>query len=148
MPATMTTRGPRAAADCREDEIANPTFLSHIPHEELEALFVGYGYTPHWHYDHEPETRAALDLIASGHFSGDQNLFRPIWDTLLTSGDHYVHLADLTDYVRTQERVSARYAGPDAWARKAILNDEVEQIESDVEKIERVEKEMRRDSLM
>jgi len=80
-------------------------------------------YNPHWHYDHEPETRAALDLIASGHFSdGDPNLFRPIWDTLLTHGDHYMHLADLTDYVRTQERVAALYADPDAWARKAILN--------------------------
>jgi starch phosphorylase len=80
-------------------------------------------YDPHWHYDHEPETRAAIDLIASGHFSGgDPNLFRPIRDTLLTSGDHYMHLADLTDYVRTQERVSALYADPDAWARKAILN--------------------------
>ena len=26
-------------------------------------------YNPHWHYDHEPETRAALDLIFSDHFS-------------------------------------------------------------------------------
>jgi xylulose-5-phosphate/fructose-6-phosphate phosphoketolase len=29
-------------------KIANPTFLSRIPHEELEALFIGYGYTPHF----------------------------------------------------------------------------------------------------
>ena len=29
-------------------KIANPTFLSRIPHEELEALFVGYGYTPYF----------------------------------------------------------------------------------------------------
>jgi starch phosphorylase len=80
-------------------------------------------YDPHWHYDHEPQTRAALDLIASGHFGdGDAELFRPIWDTLLTHGDHYLHLADLADYVRTQERVGALYADPDAWARKAILN--------------------------
>src|SRR5262245_9634957 len=26
-------------------------------------------YNPHWHYHHEPETRAAIDLIASNHFS-------------------------------------------------------------------------------
>ena len=26
-------------------------------------------YSPRWHYDNEPETRAALDLIASNHFS-------------------------------------------------------------------------------
>jgi starch phosphorylase len=80
-------------------------------------------YDPHWHYDHEPETRAALDLIASGHVSGgDPSLFGPIRDTLLTHGDHYMHLADLANYVRTQERVAALYADPDAWARKAILN--------------------------
>jgi starch phosphorylase len=80
-------------------------------------------YDPRWHYDHDPETRAALDLIVSGHFShGDRGLFRPIWDVLLTHGDHYMHLADLSDYVRTQERVSALYADPDAWARKALLN--------------------------
>ena len=26
-------------------------------------------YDPHWHYEHDPETRAALDLIFSGHFN-------------------------------------------------------------------------------
>jgi xylulose-5-phosphate/fructose-6-phosphate phosphoketolase len=29
-------------------KIANPTILSRISHEELEALFVGYGYKPHF----------------------------------------------------------------------------------------------------
>ncbi|BAQ65060.1 phosphoketolase [Geminocystis sp. NIES-3709] len=29
-------------------KIANPTILSRISHEELEALFVGYGYEPHF----------------------------------------------------------------------------------------------------
>ena len=26
-------------------------------------------YNPYWHYEHEPETRAALDLIVSRHFN-------------------------------------------------------------------------------
>jgi starch phosphorylase len=26
-------------------------------------------YSPQWHYNNEPETRAALDLIFSDHFS-------------------------------------------------------------------------------
>ena len=29
-------------------------------------------YNPHWHYDNEPETRAALDLIFSDHFSPNE----------------------------------------------------------------------------
>ena len=29
-------------------------------------------YSPRWHYDHEPETRAALDLIFANHFSENE----------------------------------------------------------------------------
>ena len=29
-------------------------------------------YNPYWHYDNEPETRAALDLIFANHFSRDE----------------------------------------------------------------------------
>jgi starch phosphorylase len=80
-------------------------------------------YDPHWHYDHEPETRAALDLIAADHFSRyEPGVFRPILDTLLTHGDRYRHLADLTDYARAQAQVGALYRDPEAWARKAVLN--------------------------
>ena len=57
-------------------------------------------YSPYWHYDHEPETRAALDLIFSDHFSRNEpGIFTPLHDTLLTGGDHYMHLADLTAYL-------------------------------------------------
>jgi starch phosphorylase len=80
-------------------------------------------YNPFWHYENEPETRAAIDLIASDHFSRHEpGVFAPIRDTLLTSGDHYRHLADLTDYARAHKDLAAVYADPEAWARKAIIN--------------------------
>jgi starch phosphorylase len=80
-------------------------------------------YNPQWHYDHEPETRAALDLIFSDHFSRNEpGIFAPLHDTLLTQGDHYMNLADLTSYCQAQDRLGALYADPDAWAEKAILN--------------------------
>jgi glycogen phosphorylase len=79
-------------------------------------------YNPQWHYQHEPETRAALDLIFSDHFSPKEpGVFAPLRDTLLTT-DYYMHLADLTSYVQAQERLGALYADPIAWARTAILN--------------------------
>src|SRR5207249_2900639 len=57
-------------------------------------------YNPHWHYEHEPETRAALDLIFSDYFSRNEpGVFAPLRDTLLTHGDHYMHLADLKSYL-------------------------------------------------
>ena len=80
-------------------------------------------YSPHWHYDNEPETRAALDLIFSDHFSRyEPGIFAPLRDALLTHGDHYMHLADLTSYLEADQRLTALYADSDAWARKAILN--------------------------
>src|SRR5208283_1592420 len=60
-------------------------------------------YNPRWHYDHEPETRAALDLIAGNHFSRNEpGIFTPVLDALLQHGDHYRHLADLASYGQAQ----------------------------------------------
>ena len=68
-------------------------------------------YDPRWHYEHEDETRRALDLIFSGHFNrGEPGLYDPIRDALLDRGDYYMHLADLASYVSTQSRVSDLYA--------------------------------------
>jgi glycogen phosphorylase len=80
-------------------------------------------YNPHWHYEHEPETRAALDLISSNYFSPHEpGIFAPIYDTLLTLGDHYMHLADLKSYLEADQRVRELYANSEEWVRKAILN--------------------------
>ena len=49
-------------------KIANPTVLARISHEELESLFVGYGYKPYFVEGDDPETMhqlmaAALDTV-------------------------------------------------------------------------------------
>jgi starch phosphorylase len=80
-------------------------------------------YNPHWHYQHDPETRQALDLIFSDYFScHEPGVFEPLRDMLLTHGDHYMHLADLNSYLTADAQMSALYADSDKWARKAILN--------------------------
>jgi starch phosphorylase len=80
-------------------------------------------YNPQWHYENEPETRAALDLIFSDHFSRNEpGVFAPLRSSLLTNGDFYLHLADLTSYIEAHEQLGALYAQPDVWARKAVLN--------------------------
>ena len=80
-------------------------------------------YNPHWHYENDPETRAALDLIFSDHFSRNEpGVFASIRETLLAQGDYYMHLADLGSYCRAQEAVGSLYARPAEWAQKAILN--------------------------
>jgi starch phosphorylase len=80
-------------------------------------------YNPHWHDEHEPELRSALEMIRDNALShAKPGVFMPVWETLLTHGDHDMHLADLSAYARTQEKVGALYRQPEAWARKAILN--------------------------
>jgi starch phosphorylase len=81
------------------------------------------GYSPQWHYDNEPETRAALDLIADNHFSRNEpGIFAPIIEVLLHRGDYYMHLADLTSYGEAHVRLGKLYADQEEWSRKAILN--------------------------
>jgi starch phosphorylase len=80
-------------------------------------------YNPHWHYEHDPETRAALDLIFSDYFSRNEpGVFGPIRDTLLTHGDFYMHLADLKSYLEADARLTQLWADPHAWAHKVVLN--------------------------
>jgi starch phosphorylase len=96
-------------------------FLFGLTAEEVENSR-GW-YDPHWHYENEPEARAALDLIFSDHFSRNEpGVFAPLRDTLLTRRDFYMHLADLKSYLEADRRVVELYADPEAWARKAILN--------------------------
>jgi starch phosphorylase len=79
-------------------------------------------YSPRWHYENQPEVRAALDLIFSDHFSRNEpGVFEPLHDTLLTH-DYYMHLADLASYLEADRKLGTLYADPDAWARAVILN--------------------------
>jgi glycogen phosphorylase len=96
-------------------------FLFGLTAEEVAASR-GW-YNPHWHYDNEPETRAALDLIFSGHFSRNEpGVFTPLRDALLTHGDYYMHLADLKSYLEADQQLCELYADSVGWSRKAILN--------------------------
>jgi starch phosphorylase len=49
-------------------------------------------------------------------------IFKPVMHALLDGGDHYMSLADLRDYIRTQERVDTAYQDRGSWDRKAIIN--------------------------
>lgn len=80
-------------------------------------------YSPWWHYENEPETRAVLDLILSSHFSRYEPVIADtLRNILLAGGDTYMHLADLTAYLEADSRLLSLYAEPAAWARKTILN--------------------------
>jgi glycogen phosphorylase len=81
------------------------------------------GYQPMRIYEGNPQLKAVLDSIAAGAFSPDEPArYRPLIDSLLWGGDHYLLLADYADYVAAQARVDALYKDQEAWSRKAIAN--------------------------
>jgi glycogen phosphorylase len=80
-------------------------------------------YNPWDIYNRDEEIRRALTLIERDFFSMlEPGIFKPILQSLLEGGDHYMLLADLRDYIQAQERVDAAYRDADGWVRKAILN--------------------------
>jgi glycogen phosphorylase len=110
-----------ATIEMAEEAGEENMFLFGLTVEEVENS--RSWYSPYWHYEHQPETKAALDLISSDYFSRNEpGVFEPLIQTLLPLGDHYMHLADLTSYLEAQERLGALYGDPGAWAQKAILN--------------------------
>ncbi len=80
-------------------------------------------YSPRWHHEHEPLTRAVLDLLLSGHFSpGEPGILEPLRGALLDGGDPYMHLADFQAYLEADARLLAAHAEPASWRRRVILN--------------------------
>jgi starch phosphorylase len=79
-------------------------------------------YNPRKYPEQNPELGRVLDMIGNGTFSpGERDLFRPIVDSLLHH-DEYMLMADYTDYVSCQEKVSAAYKDVGQWTKKSILN--------------------------
>jgi starch phosphorylase len=110
-----------ATVEMAEEAGAENLFLFGLTAEQVQ---ISRGiYNPRWHYENEPETRAALDLIFSDHFSRyEPGIFAPIRESLLERGDYFMHLADLTSYAEAHARLGQVYTNADAWARKAIIN--------------------------
>jgi starch phosphorylase len=96
-------------------------FIFGLKSEEVEQR--RRGYNPWDIYNSDEEIRQAITLIEKDFFSLlEPGIFKPIIQSLLNNGDHYMLLADMRDYIQTQERVDAAYRDVEAWDRKAILN--------------------------
>jgi len=96
-------------------------FIFGLTAQEVENKRLGYN--PREIYDRDEEIRRAIDLVEQDFFSMmEPGIFRPLTQSLLSQGDHYMLLADFRDYIQTQDRVDAAYKDRSGWIRKAILN--------------------------
>lgn len=96
-------------------------FLFGLRAEQVEELRPVYSSRAIYHAD--PEIRRAIDMIRRNVFSLlSPGIFDPLLRALLDYNDHYMLLADLRDYIETQDKVEALYRKPLAWDRKALIN--------------------------
>jgi starch phosphorylase len=110
-----------ANVEIREEAGAENFFLFGLTAEEVERVKLD-GYRPADHVAGNPELRAVLELIGSGHFScGDTEVFRPVVDNL-TQSDPFLVLADFAAYAACQQEVDTAWHDTDGWTRKSILN--------------------------
>jgi glycogen phosphorylase len=80
-------------------------------------------YNPWEIYHSDQEIRETIQLIERDFFNMvEPGTFRPVTESLLEGGDRYMLLADLRDYIRTQEQVDTAYKDRDCWDRKGIMN--------------------------
>ena len=105
------------------DEVGDENiFIFGLTTDEVASLRET-GYNPRDYYDANKDLKEVLDMIASGYFSMDEpDRFKPIVDTLLQNGDHYLLLADYASYIACQLKVEDAYRNQNTWVKKAILN--------------------------
>ena len=97
-------------------------FIFGLKVEEIAAMKAD-GYDPWEYYGSNAELRKAIGMIVNGFFSpGSPDLFKPITDSLLHSGDPYMVLADFASYLACQDRVAEAYLDRPRWNRMSILN--------------------------
>jgi len=96
-------------------------FLFGLTAEEVKQ-HQARGYRPWDYYEGNPRLKAAIDLVASGFFSGGEpGLFSPLVDNLLGE-DPYMVLADFAAYLEAQEAAAQAYGDRARWTRMSILN--------------------------
>ena len=85
------------------------------------------GYDPNYYFNNDQDIRRVLMQLINGEYShGDMEMFREIYDSLLTDKygrpDVYFILADFKSYAEAQRRVEEAYRDETRWAKMAILN--------------------------
>ncbi|WP_395739772.1 glycogen/starch/alpha-glucan phosphorylase [Prosthecobacter sp.] len=96
-------------------------FIFGLTVEEVTDLYAR-GYNP-WDFYHASEDlRLSIDWLASDYFTGNQDEFKPLRDSLLSHGDPFLVMADYDKYAACQAEVDKAYRDQPHWQKMAIHN--------------------------
>ena len=110
-----------------EEVGAENAFIFGLSSDEVIGFEQHGGYNPMDIYNSDADIRRVLNQLIDGTFSGDKELFRPLYNSLLNTlstskADTYFILKDFRSYAEAQKRVEEAYKNKSAWAKSAILN--------------------------
>ncbi len=101
-------------------------FIFGLSSDEVINFEHNGGYDPNFIFNTDSEIRQVLVQLINGTFDPDTELFRPIYDSLLSTkygvADRYFILKDFRSYAEAQKKVSEAYEDKDRWAKMALLN--------------------------
>ncbi len=101
-------------------------FIFGLSSEEVIGYEQNGGYDPNFLFNTDGEIRQLLVQLVNGTFDSNTEMFRPIYDSLLTNkygkADRYFILKDFRSYCAAQEKVQEAYQDKKRWAKMALLN--------------------------
>ena len=110
------------------DEVGKENaFIFGLTSDQVIAYERDGGYDPVRIYQTDPNVKMVVDRLIDGTFAKDKELFRPLYDSLMTTknssrADRYFILADFESYADAQQRVREAYQDQKRWAQMAMLN--------------------------
>jgi glycogen phosphorylase len=111
-----------ANIEIRDRVGADNIFIFGLNAAEVVALRTR-GYVPNDFIAADSELKRALELIASGHFSGCRvDEARGIVDRLRSDGEQFLVCADYAAYAAAQDSVDTLFRQTDEWSRRAVIN--------------------------
>ena len=102
-------------------------FIFGLSSEEVINFENHGGYDPNYYFNTDQDIRRVLMELINGTYSnGDMEMFREIYDSLLTNkygnADQYFILADFKSYDKARADIVEAYQDEARWAKMAILN--------------------------
>jgi starch phosphorylase len=90
--------------------------------DEVLAIYERGGYNPWDVYNSDERVRTVFDQLVNGFLPGGPDEYRPIFDSFLHHGDHFLVLKDFAAYVDAQKEIERRYRDRRRWLAMCVRN--------------------------